>query len=390
MSLITAYNPLPIAFTHGEGVWLFDEKGQAYLDTFSGIAVCNLGHAHPAVTKAIQEQAAKLLHTSNMVHILKQDALAERLTSLAHMEQVFFCNSGCEANEAAIKLARLYGHQRGIETPTIIVMEGAFHGRTMATLTASGGRKAQAGFEPLVSGFVRAPFNDLAALKTIASNRQDIVAVLMEPIQGEGGIIAADEAYMQDVATFCEQQDWLLMLDEVQTGNARTGPLFACIGLGIQPDVLTTAKGLGNGMPIGACLMSKRACNLFAPGMHGSTFGGNPLACAAALAVLETIEKEGICEHVHQQGKRLKNKLVETFSHHPHVRAIRGKGFMLGLALDKPAAMLRLIGLKHGLVINVTAEKVIRLLPPLILDEEGIDWLVERLLLTINDFYSQS
>lgn len=386
MALITSYNPMPITFTHGKGVWLYDEQGKEYLDGLSGIAVCGLGYAHPDVTKTIQEQAAKLLHTSNTFQIKEQELLAEKLTKMAGMEQVFFANSGAEANEAAIKLTRLYGHKKGIETPSIIVMERAFHGRTMATLTASGSRKVQAGFEPLVPGFIRAPFNDLDAIHTIAANREDVVAVMLEPIQGEGGIYAAEEGYLRAVAELCEQNDWLLILDEIQTGNGRTGKLFSCMHYNIQPDILTTAKGLGNGVPIGACLMSKKATNLFKPGNHGSTFGGNPLACATALTVLEVMERDKICERVSKNSSLLINKLINTLGEHPHVKAIRGKGFMIGIELNRPASDMRVLGLKHGVLFNITADTVVRLLPPLIINEEEINELVARLTTTINEF----
>ena len=386
MTLITTYNPLPISFTHGEGIWLYDEKGNAYLDSFSGIAVCGLGHAHPDVTRTIQQQAAKLLHTSNVFHIKEQELLAEKLTTMAKMEQVFFGNSGAEANEAAVKLSRLYGHKKGIETPSIIVMEGAFHGRTMATLTASGSRKVQAGFDPLVPGFIRAPFNDINAIRTIAANREDIVAIMLEPIQGEGGILVADETYLRAIAALCEQHEWLLILDEIQTGNGRTGKLFAYMDIGIQPDVVTTAKGLGNGVPISACLMSKRACNLFKPGNHGSTFGGNPLACATALTVLEVILRDKLCEKVARNSIILREKLIHELGDHPNVRGIRGKGYMLGIELDRPANELKMIGLANGILLNVTAESVIRIMPPLITSEKEIDLLVERLVKTVNQF----
>lgn len=386
MALITTYNPLPITFSHGSGVWLYDTEGKAYLDSFSGIAVCGLGHAHPEITETISHQAAQLIHTSNGFHIQQQEQLAERLTHMSGMSQVFFANSGAEANEAAIKIARLYGHKKGIETPSIIVMEGAFHGRTMATLTASGSRKVQAGFEPLVPGFIRAPFNDLAAIHTIAANRDDVVAVMLEPIQGEGGIYVAEESYLRKLAALCQTHGWLLILDEIQTGNARTGTLFACMGMDLKPDVLTTAKGLGNGVPIGACLMSGAACDLLKPGSHGSTFGGNPLACATALKVLDIIERDQLCQRVLQQGKYLKDQLLKMLGDHPNVKAIRGKGYMLGIALDRPALDIRLIGLQHGLLLNVTAENVIRLLPPLIISDEEMQLLLERLLLCIRDF----
>lgn len=386
MDLITTYNPLPITFTHGEGVWLFDQQGASYLDGLSGIAVCGLGHAHPEVTHTIQQQAAKLLHTSNAFHIKEQEDLAQKLTQMAGMEQVFFANSGAEANEAAIKLTRLFGHKKGITTPSVIVMEGAFHGRTMATLTASGSRKVQAGFEPLVPGFIRAPFNDLNAIKSIAANREDVVAVMIELIQGEGGIHLAQKEYVQALAQWCEQKDWLLIIDEIQTGNARTGALYACFDYEVQPDILTTAKGLGNGVPIGACLMSKRATNLFKPGTHGSTFGGNPLACAAALTVLDVIERDELCQKVRQRSTLLMQKLKEHLSQYNCVKDIRGKGLMIGIELDRPASELRAIGLENKVLFNITAETVIRLLPPLIINEEEIEELVRRLGKSIAQF----
>ena len=383
---ITTYNPLPISFTHGKGAWLYDANGTAYLDGLSGIGVCSLGHAHPEITKIIQQQAEKLLHVSNGFLIQEQEELAEKLIQMTGMQQLFFSNSGAEANEAAIKLARLFGHKKGIETPSIIVMEKAFHGRTLATLTASGSRKVQAGYEPFVPGFIRAPFNDLEAIRTIASNREDVVAVMLEPIQGEGGITVADETYLRGLAALCEQHDWLLILDEVQTGNARTGKLYAYMDAGIQPDVFTTAKGLGNGFPIGATLMNKKACNLFKVGNHGSTFGGNPLACATAKAVLTVIEQEKLCARVSQNGIILKELLIRELSEHPNVRGIRGKGYMLGVELDRPAAEIKKLALKHKLLLNVTAESVIRLLPTLILNDDETEELVRRLVKTIHEF----
>lgn len=388
MSFVTCYNPLPISFTHGKGVWLYDKQGNAYLDSFCGIGVCGLGHAHPDITRTIQQQAAQLLHVSNGFHITQQDMLAEKLTRMAGMEQVFFCNSGMEANEAAIKLARLYGHKKRIEKPSIIVMERAFHGRSLATLTASGSRKVQAGYEPLVPGFIRAPFNDIEAIRTIAAHRDDVVAIMLEPIQGEGGVVVADETYLRAIAALCDAHDWLLILDEVQTGNGRTGKLYAYMNADIQPDVLTTAKALGNGIPIGACLMSKRACDLFKPGSHGSTFGGNPLACATALTVLDVIEREQLCAKVLRNGVILKDKLIEQLGEHPHVRGIRGKGYMLGVELDKPANDIKAIALKHHLLLNITSERVIRILPALIINEDEINELVVRLVRVINEFYA--
>lgn len=386
MALITCYNTMPVSFTHGKGVWLFDEQGNRYLDALSGIAVCGLGHAHPDVTKTIQEQAAKVLHVSNGYHIKQQEQLASRLTALTGMEQAFFGNSGAEANEAAIKLTRLFGHKKGIETPSIIVMENSFHGRTMATLTATGSRKAQAGFEPLVPGFIRAPFNDLDAIHTIAANREDVVAVMVEPIQGEGGINMADEGYLRSLAKLCDQNDWMLIVDEIQTGNGRTGKLLACMHYDIKPDVLTIAKGLANGVPISATLMRNRAIDLFKPGNHGSTFGGNPLACAAALTVLDVIERDKICDLVTKNSAYLMDLLIRNLGEHPHVKAIRGKGYMIGIELDRPATDMRPLGIKNGILFNVTVDTVVRLLPPLIINEAEIEELVNRLMLTINQF----
>ncbi len=386
MALITCYDPLPISFTHGEGVWLYDEQGKAYLDALSGIAVCGLGHAHPKVTQTIQQQAAKLVHVSNTFHIKQQELLAEKLTKIANMEQAFFTNSGAEANEAAIKLARLYGHNKGIETPCIIVMERAFHGRTMATLTASGNRKVQAGFEPLVAGFIRAPYNNINALRAIAAHRNDVVAVMLEPIQGEAGILMAEDAYLLAVEKLCNELGWLLIVDEIQTGTGRTGKFFAYMHANIQPDIITLAKGLGNGIPIGACLMRKEACNLFKPGNHGSTCGGNPLACATALTVLEIIERDELCAQVLQKSALLKEKLNRVLGNHPSIRSIRGKGFMLGIELDRPTREARTLGLENGILFNTTAETVIRLLPPLIIQENEIDELILRLVKTIETY----
>ncbi|KTD04486.1 ornithine/acetylornithine aminotransferase [Legionella geestiana] len=390
MALITTYNPLPVAFTHGKGAWLYDTAGNAYLDGLAGIAVCGLGHAHPDVTETIKAQAEKLLHVSNGFIISEQEALAEHLIGLTGMEQVFFCNSGAEANEAAIKLTRLYGHQKGVLNPSIIVMEGAFHGRTMATLTASGSRKVQAGFEPLVPGFIRAPFNDIAAMRTIAANRTDVVAVMLEPIQGEGGIRPADEHYLQEVAALCKKEGWLLIFDEIQTGNGRTGAWFDYMHHGITPDILTTAKGLGNGVPIGACLMRADACNLFKPGNHGSTFGGNPLACAVAQTVLNVMARDNICDKVANDGIWLQEQLHAAIGSHPSVRAIRGRGFMTGIELDMPAAGIRPIALENGLLLNVTAENVIRLLPPLVMTREEITLLIERLVKSLHAFVDKT
>ena len=376
---MATYRRLPVTFTHGEGAWLWDEAGKRYLDALSGIAVCGLGHAHPAVRDALCEQAGSLIHTSNLYPIAAQTELGARLTALAGMDRVFFGNSGAEANEAAIKLARLHGHHRGIERPAILVMENSFHGRTLATLSATGNRKVQAGFEPLVQGFVRVPYNDLGAVETAAANRQDIVAVLVEPIQGEGGINIPAPDYLPRLRAICDRQGWLLMLDEIQTGMGRTGRLFAHQHTGIQPDVMTLAKGLANGVPIGACLARGVAATVLGPGSHGSTFGGNPLACRAASVVLETLESEGLVDRAADLGNQVKTSFRQALARQPGVRDIRGLGLMIGIELDRPCAELVGQALEAGLLINVTAERVIRLLPPLILERDQVALLVDRL-----------
>ncbi|MEW6330553.1 MAG: aspartate aminotransferase family protein [Pseudomonadota bacterium] len=370
---------LPVAFTHGEGAWLWDTKGNKYLDALAGIAVCNLGHAHPAVTAALCDQAGKLLHTSNWYQIPLQEQLAERLCKLAGMDNAFFCNSGAEANEAAIKLARLYGHQRDILTPGIIVTEGSFHGRTLATLSASGNRKIQSGFEPLVQGFYRVPYNDLAAVQQVGEHNKDVVAVLVEPITGEGGISIPDPGYLKGLRKICDERGWLLMLDEIQSGMCRTGKWFACQHEGVVPDVMTLAKGLGNGVPIGACLARGKAANVFKPGNHGSTFSGNPLVCRVALTVIDELEKGKLAERAAKTGQRLLAGLKEKLGNVPGVREIRGRGLMLAVELDRPCKELLQRALESGILINVTAENVVRLLPPLIFTDAEADLLVDKL-----------
>lgn len=388
MTYITSYQPQNITFSHGQGHWLWDTDGKKYFDALCGIAVTSLGHNHPRITQAIQQQAEKLLHTSNIYQIGAQNALAEKICQLTGMEQVFFSNSGAEANETAIKVARLYGHQKGIETPTIIVMEKSFHGRTMATLTASANRKGQAGFEPLVAGFVRAPFNDIDAINAIASNRSDIVGVMVEPIQGEGGINPPDDGYLTALREICDQNQWLLMLDEIQTGVGRTGKLYDFMHENLKPEILTTAKALGNGVPIGACLMSGAACDLLQPGKHGSTFGGNPLACQTALTVLEVIEQEKLSENAHNMGQELRHQLIAQLCAMPEIKSVRGKGLMIGIELDRPCRDILAIGLEEGLLFNVTAESVIRLLPPLTLTEQDVQIIVKKLATIIERYYS--
>ena len=383
---MSSYQRLPVAFVRGEGVWLWDTEGRRYLDAVGGIAVCALGHAHPAVTRAVAEQAAVLVHTSNLFRIPLQERLAERLVALSGMDQAFFCNSGAEANEAAIKIARLLGHERGLEAPAIVVMEGAFHGRTLATLTATGDRKVQAGFEPLVQGFVRVPYGDLEALRAVGANRREIVAVLCEPIQGEGGVVMPPPGFLAGLREVCDRHGWLLMLDEVQTGMCRTGRWFAFQHEGVTPDVMTLAKSLGNGVPIGACLARGAAAGLIRPGKHASTFGGNPLACRAALAVLDLLEQGRLAERAAELGEALLERLRRALGDVPGVVEIRGRGLIIGVMLDRPCGELVERALGIGLLINVTAERVVRLLPPLILSDTEAADLVERLGTVIREF----
>ena len=389
--LMNTYERQPITFTHGKGVWLYDAAGNQYLDALSGVAVNGLGHAHPKMVKAINEQVAKLIHVSNIYHIAEQEALADKLAEISGMDKVFFCNSGCEANEAAIKLARLYGHNKGIENPEIIVMERSFHGRTMATLSATGNRKAQAGFEPLVSGFVRVPYDDLDAVKQIASRKNNVVAILVEPVQGEGGVhIPADmTAYLQGLRKLCDSNAWLLMLDEVQSGIGRTGTWFAFQQSGITPDVMSLAKGLGSGVPIGACVAKGAVAEVFTPGKHGSTFGGNPLAATAGLTTLSAIVEERLCENALAMGDIICDGLRAALNGVGGVTVIRNAGLMIGVELDKPCGDLVKIALEKKLLINVTAEKVVRLLPPLVINEAEAKELVSRLSVLIKQFLSQ-
>jgi acetylornithine aminotransferase len=385
-SLMSTYNRLPVTFVRGEGALLWDTGGKEYLDALSGIAVCNLGHAHPAVTRALCEQAGALIHTSNLYGISGQEALGDALTDLAGMDKVFFGNSGAEANEAAIKLARLYGSRKGIKSPSIVVMENSFHGRTLATLSATGNRKVQAGFEPLVQGFVRAPFGDLDALQAVAEHQPDVVAVMVEPIQGEGGINIPPADYLPGVRELCDRMGWLMILDEIQTGMGRTGRPFAYQHFDIRPDVITVAKALGNGFPIGACLAHGDAANLFAPGHHGSTFGGNPLACAAALTVCQTIKEGRLWDAAEAVGRRIQDGLRSALAGAEGLVEIRGQGLMIGIQLDRPCAELVPAALQQGLLINVTADTVVRLLPPLITTEQQADLLVSTLSSLLRDF----
>ena len=383
---MNTYGERAATLVSGQGASLYDEKGKKYLDALSGIAVCGLGHSHPQLSLAISEQASKLMHCSNFFSIPSQQQLAKKLCQISGMTNVFFSNSGAEANEAAIKIARLHGNKKGIKLPTVLVMDNAFHGRTLATLTASGSRKIQAGFEPLVSGFVRGPFNDIEALRTIADNNPDICAVFVEPIQGEGGINLSSPDYLKQLRDLCDELDWLLMFDEVQTGNGRTGKYFYHQHSGVTPDVITTAKGLGNGMPIGACLASGNAAHLMQPGNHGSTFGGNPLACSVALKVVELLESGDIYKRATTIGNIIMQGLEAELGDVTHVKEIRGCGCMIGIELTKPCKSLYTEALKQGLIINVTAESVIRLLPPMIMTDQEAHQVVSILAPLIKDF----
>ena len=389
--LMNTYMRQPVTFTKGEGVWLWDTAGEKYLDALAGVAVNGLGHAHPKMVAAISEQAAKLIHVSNIYQIAEQDALADKLCAISGMDKVFFCNSGCEANEASIKLARLYGHNKGISSPEIIVMDKSFHGRTMATLSATGNRKVQAGFEPLVSGFIRVPYDDVDAVKQVASSNPNVVAILVEPVQGEGGInIPKDSsAYLETLRQICDAHGWLLMVDEVQTGIGRTGTWFAYQHTAIMPDVMSLAKGLGSGVPIGACLARGKAAEVFVYGKHGSTFGGNPLACAAGLATLAAIEDEGLCAHAEKMGELIKLGFQVAFADTPAVKVVRNAGLMIGIELDRPCGELVKMALAAKLLINVTADKVVRLLPPLVIKQDEAQELVKRLSAVIKEFLKQ-
>ena len=387
--LMSTYNRLPVQFQRGEGIWLWDNENKQYLDALSGIAVCGLGHAHPAVARAIAEQAATLVHTSNLYGIALQEQLADKLCALAGMDRVFFSNSGAEANEAAIKIARLFGHSKGIDSPAIIVMENSFHGRTLATLTATGNRKVQAGFEPLVQGFIRVPYNDLDAIKTVAANSQNVAAILLEPIQGEGGINIPDAAYLDGIRAICDDNDWLMMLDEIQTGMGRTGEWFAYQHSNAKPDVVTLAKALGNGVPIGACMASGKAADMMQPGSHGTTFGGNPLACRAAIAVLESMEQEQCVANAGKLGTHMLTGFSAALAGLDGVTDIRGLGLMIGIELDRSCGELVSQAVAQGLLLNVTADRVVRLLPPLILTDKQADMIVEQVSNLIREFLGQ-
>lgn len=384
--LMKNYAPLPVTFTKGEGASLWDTDGKQYLDVLSGVAVCSLGHAHPDVAMAIAKQAKQLIHTSNWYHIAHQEKLAAELCKLSGMSNVFFSNSGAEANETAIKLARLYGHSKDIDEPAIIVMDGSFHGRSLATLSATGNRKVHAGFEPLVQGFVRAPYNDLDAIENIAKNNKNVVAVLVEPIIGEGGINIPDVNYLAGIRKLCDDNGWLMILDEIQTGMCRTGEWFAFQHTDITPDIMTLAKALGNGVPIGACLAKGIAAELFHPGNHGSTYGGNPLVCAAALAVVNAMKTQNLAARSKALGNTMLAQFKTELAENPAIIDIRGIGLMLAVELDRPCGELMKIALEQGLLINVTADKVVRLLPPLIISDDQATEITQKVSSLIKDF----
>lgn len=387
--VMKTYGRKSIAFSRGDGAWLYDTSDKRYLDALCGIAVTSLGHNHPQVTRAIQEQASTLIHCSNLYQIPQQEALAIKLCELAQMESVFFSNSGAEANEAAIKLARLFGHNKGIDNPVIIVTNQSFHGRTMATLSATGNRKVQAGFEPLLSGFARVPYDDTDAIRQVAENNKNVVAIFIEPIQGEGGIQIPHPQYLNELRDIADQEDWLLIVDEVQTGMGRTGAWFAHQHNNILPDVMTLAKALGNGTPVGACLARGKAAEILSPGTHGSTFGGNPLVSRAALATIEAIESGELVDRATLIGNKIAENLKSTLQHESSVIDIRNKGLMIGIELDRACTPIVDLALDAGLLLNVTAEKVIRLLPPLILDTDQINFLVTTITTIIKEFLAE-
>jgi acetylornithine/N-succinyldiaminopimelate aminotransferase len=387
--VMPTYAPQPVAFERGQGAWLYDTEGRRYLDCLSGIAVNTLGHNHPKLVAAIADQASKIIHCSNLFEIPLRHRMAERLVELSGMTNVFFCNSGLEANEAAIKIARLYGHNRGIDLPEIVVYENAFHGRSLATLSATGNVKVQKGFEPLVPGFVRVPLNDMGALNRVAAERPNVVAVFMEAIQGEGGIQPARNEYLREVRELCDRQGWLMMVDEVQCGTGRTGKWFAHQWAGIKPDVMPLAKGVSSGIPVGAVVAHGIASETFKPGNHGTTFGGNPLAMRAGLTTIEVMEEEGLLANATAMGNLIMDGMRKALAGHPGLVEVRGTGLMIGIQLDRPCSEIVALALKAGLVLNVTADSVVRMLPPLILNAEQAELIVATLAPIIRDFLAR-
>lgn len=383
--LMNTYAPLPVSFVRGQGAWLWDKDEKQYLDAISGLGVCALGHAHPALARVISEQAATLIHTGNLVRIPWQEKLAKQLAGITGMERVFFGNSGAEAIECALKIARITGHERGFDNPCVIVMEGSFHGRTMAALSASGSRKVQAGFEPLVSGFVRAPFGDAGAIEKISRQSNEITAVLVEPIQGEAGIRMPPQGYLEKLRAICENNDWLLIFDEIQSGLCRTGKWYAHHHENVRPHILTTAKALANGLPIGACIASGAAAEALTTGRHGSTFGGNPLVSRAACAVLDIMRDENIASEAAAMGDYMLGAFRARLANHDRVKNIRGMGLMIGIELTHEASQLQQRALEKGLLLNVTQGNVIRLLPPLIINAEQGELIVDVVCALVED-----
>jgi acetylornithine/N-succinyldiaminopimelate aminotransferase len=384
--IMETYGRLPIAFTRGEGVWLWDRDGKRYLDAIAGVAVNAIGHCHPKLVAALREQVGTLIHTSNLYEVELQEKLAAKLCELSGMDKVFFCNSGAEANECAIKLARYYGHKKNIDNPAVVVLEKSFHGRTLATLSATGSRKVQAGFEPLVSGFVRVPFDDLEAVRKVAASNKNVVAILAELVQGEGGVCVCAPGYLKGLREICDANDWLLMLDEVQTGIGRTGKMFGFQHYGVTPDVMALAKGLGGGVPIGACVAKGKAASLFTPGTHGSTFGGTPLACSAALATLDVMVNEKVCENATEVGEHIRTTLRRQLAETPGVKEVRGQGMLNGIELDRPCGDLVKAAMDKGMLINVTADNVVRFAPPLVMNKGEADTLVNSMVPLIREF----
>ena len=387
--VMTTYGRLPIALSHGQGCQVWDVNGKRYLDALGGIAVNTLGHAHPQLVAALRDQVGKLIHTSNYYHVPLQEELAAKLVELSGMSNVFFCSTGLEANEAALKMARKFGHSKGIARPEVVVYEKAFHGRSIATLSATGNAKIQAGFEPLLEGFVRVPINDMAALKQATANNPNVVAVFFEAIQGEGGINPMEASYLQQVRQLCDERDWLLMIDEVQCGMGRTGKWFAHQWAGIVPDVMPLAKGLGSGVPVGAVVAGPKAANIFAVGNHGTTFGGNPLAMRAGVETIRIMEQDGLVAHAAQVGAHLRAAFERELGAHPGLKEIRGQGLMIGIDLKVPCSELMGRAADAGLLISVTADSVIRLVPPLIMSIAEADEVVAVLVPLIRSLLAE-
>ena len=388
--VMNTYGRLPIALSHGQGCRVWDVNGKEYLDGLGGIAVNTLGHAHPKLVAALQEQVGQMIHCSNYYHVPLQETLAQLLVERSGMTNVFFCSTGLEANEAALKLARKFGHDKGIEKPEVVVYEKAFHGRSIATLSATGNPKVQAGFGPLVEGFIRVPLNDIEAIKAATANNPNVVAVFFEAIQGEGGIHPMDATYMQELRALCDERDWLMMIDEVQCGMGRTGKWFAHQWAGILPDVMPLAKGLGSGVPVGAVVAGPKAANIFQPGNHGSTFGGNPLSMRAGVETIRIMEEENLLENAAQVGAYLKSALERDLGQLPGVKEVRGKGLMLGIELTRPCGVLLERAANAGLLMSVTADSVIRLVPPLTLTQAEADEILAKLVPLVQAFLAES